>query len=159
VVVTEVVLPNGFADHFDPCHAQCWSLTPHRQGRKRSFLLLLLLLLLVALAGCSRELDTAGLPGVYRYEGDGVKQEITVSANGKYRNVLYLEDRLMWSDEEDWEYEQVSGKFGITFSKFRFGIPGHRPLSGYWFVEPERSSSGVKRLCFDPDLNRCFEAR
>jgi hypothetical protein len=119
----------------------------------------LLLVSVVAFAGCSRGFDRAELPGVYSFEVDGVKQEVTIEADGKYANVLYREGRLVWSDRGEWAYEEHNGKVGVTLGKFRFGIPGHSAVSGYWFVSPEKSFSGARRLCFDLDLDRCFEAR
>ena len=120
---------------------------------------LLLMLLLVGIAGCSRELDKAELPGVYSVESDSLKQVVTIRADGKYVNALYRDGKLAWSDQGGWAYEEQRGKTGVTFTKFRFGMPGHSADPGYWFVLPEKSLSGAKRLCFDPDLNRCFEAR
>ena len=119
----------------------------------------LLLFLLVAIAGCSRGVDKAELPGLYSVESDSLKQEVTIRADGKYVNAFYRDGKLAWSDQGDWAYEEQRGKTGITFTKFRFGMPGHSTEPGYWFVLPEKSVSGAKRLCFDPDLNRCFEAR
>jgi len=119
----------------------------------------LLLFLLVAAAGCSRDVDKADLPGRYSVESDSLKQEITIRVDGKYVNAFYRDGKLIWSDQGDWAHEEQKGKRGITFSGFRFGIPGHSAEPGYWFVLPEKSLWGAKRLCFDPDLNRCFEAR
>lgn len=119
---------------------------------------LFLMLLLVWIAGCSRELDKAELPGVYSVESDSLKQVVTIRADRKYVNALYLDGKLAWSDQGGWAFEEQKGKTGVTFTKFRFGMPGHSADPGYWFVLPEKSVSGAKRLCFDPDLNRCFEA-
>lgn len=118
-----------------------------------------LMLFMVAIAGCSRGFNKAELPGIYAFERDSLKQEITISADGKYLNTLYLDGKPAWSDQGGWVYEDLSGKTGATFTKFRFGVPGHAAVPGYWFVVPEKSVTGVRRLCFDPDLDRCFEAR
>lgn len=120
---------------------------------------LLRMLLLAGIAGCSRGLDQDELPGIYSVEGGRLKQEITILSGGKYVNSLYFDGKLAWSDQGDWAYEELKGKTGVTFTKFRFGMPGHPADPGYWFVLPETSFGGAKRLCFDPDLNRCFETR
>ena len=118
----------------------------------------LLLLLSVAMASCSRGVDKAELPGLYRAVSDSLKQEVTIRADGKYVNAFYRDGKLTWSDQGDWAYEDQKGKAGITFTSFRFGMPGLSAAPGYWFVFPEKSLTGTKRLCFDLDLNRCFEA-
>lgn len=118
-----------------------------------------LVLLAVMLAGCSRGLDKTELPGLYRFASDSLKQEVTVGADGTYVNTLYRDGKLVWLDQGDWAYEEQRGKTGVTFSKFRFGIPGHSTNPGYWFVVPEKAFTGAKKLCFDPDLDHCFETR
>jgi hypothetical protein len=120
-------------------------------GRRYAFLCVL------ALAGCTREVDKAELPGRYEFSVDNLKQQITISADGKYTNALYRDGTLSWSDQRTWDYEKVQGKFGVTFNEFRFGIPGYSSQPGYWFVVPEKTLTGVKELCFDPDnLYQCF---
>jgi hypothetical protein len=119
----------------------------------------LLFLLVLAIAGCTRGMDKAEVPGIYEFGIDNLKQQITIGADGKYSNAFYQGGALVWSDQGAWTYEEQKGKPGITFAKFRFGIPGHASEPGYWFVVPEKTLTGVKALCFDLDLDRCFRAR
>ena len=118
---------------------------------------LFLLLLLGTVAGCSRGVGKTELPDVYRFISGNLKQEVTINADGNYLNALYREGMLVWSDREGWAYDEQKGQSGITLTKFRFGIAGHSDVPGYWFVVPEKTLTGVKKLCFDPDLDQCFE--
>ncbi len=120
---------------------------------------LLLLLLFGMVSSCSCGVGKAELPDVYRFISGNLTQEITIGRDGKYLNAFYREGALVWSDRESWEYEEQEGQAGVTLSKFRFGIAGHSGVPGYWFVVPERTLAGVKKLCFDPDLNQCFSTR
>jgi hypothetical protein len=108
---------------------------------------------------CSRRISPADLPGVFTAQMGAVSQQISVRADGTYSNVLYRDGKIEWSDENRWASELHSGTAGITFTEFRFGVPGYNARKGYWFVEPEWSFFGVKKLCFDPDLDRCFEGK
>ncbi len=116
------------------------------------------LLFVLALAGCTRGVDKAELPGRYEFSIDNLKQQITINADGTYTNAVYRDGTLSWSDQQTWDYEKVRGEFGVTFNKFTFNIPGFSSGSGYWFVVPEKTLTGTKELCFDPDLYRCFKA-
>ena len=118
-----------------------------------------LMLLLGAVAGCSRGVGKTQLPDIYRFVSGNLKQEVTISPDGKYLNAFYREGSLVWSDREGWAYEEQKGESGITLAKFRFGIARHSDVPGYWFVVPEKTLTGVKKLCFDPDLDQCFDTR
>ena len=126
------------------------------------------ILLLTFIASCSRSLSDKEVVGVYEFRSDPWRQEVRVSPNGKYINALYRNNLLVWSDQGEWIYDEVGEERGITFNDFRFGMPdsykfdipeyaSHTHSKGYWFVVPEKSFAGTKRLCFDPDLDRCFE--
>ena len=117
----------------------------------------LLLLFALAVAGCSGVVDKAELPGQYEFSLDNMKQRLTIGADGKYANVFSRGGALVWSEQGVWTYEEADGRRGIMFGKFRFGIPEYSS-GGNWFVVPEKTLTGVKALCFDPDLNRCFRA-
>lgn len=119
----------------------------------------LLVLLLGTVASCSRGVGKTELPDIYRFASGNLKQEVTISPNGKYQNAFYREGTLVWLDRENWTYEDQKGQVGVTLTKFRFGIAGHSDVPGYWFVVPEKTLTGVKRLCFDPDLGKCFDTR
>jgi hypothetical protein len=118
---------------------------------------ILQLFLLSIIAGCSFSLGKNDLPSSYRFISGNLKQEISISANGNYSNVFYREGVVVWSDQSKWEYENHAGDFGVVFANFRFGFEERSDLIGYWFVVPEKNFTGVKKLCFDPDLNQCFE--
>jgi hypothetical protein len=119
---------------------------------------LLLMFVLLAVAGCSRGVDRAELPGRYEFSLDNMKQQVTISADGKYVNVLYRDNALVWSEQGVWTYYEAAGKHTeIILDKFKFGIPEYAS-GGSWFVVPEKTLTGVKALCFDPDLDRCFRA-
>lgn len=120
--------------------------------------LLLPLLMVLMLAGCARPLDRTEVPGTYEFAFDGLKQVVTVSSDAQYTNSLYENGVQAWSDRHEWTYEQQAGRYGITFSSFRFGVPGHSPQPGFWFVVPTRTLGGSKQLCFDADLGRCFRS-
>jgi len=119
----------------------------------------IMVLLAFLLGGCSRVVDEADLPGVYVFEGNKLRQQITLKKNGEYLNALYGGGVLSWTETGTWVYEQEGGKSGITFSKFKFGLKDTPDVPGYWFVVPEKTIAGRRQLCFDIDLNRCFEAR
>jgi hypothetical protein len=116
------------------------------------------LLLAFLLGGCSRGLDRADLPGVYVFDGSGLRQQITLNMNGEYLNALYADGALSWTETGKWIYEQQGSKSGVTFSNFRFGLKDTSDRPGLWFVVPEKTIAGQKQLCFDIDLNRCFRA-
>ena len=99
----------------------------------------------------------ADVAGTYRFEGSAEVQEISVESNGHYVNSYFRDGSLIWRDEGKWQRDEVGGEQGITFSKFRFGLPDQSARPGYWFVVPERVLFGNVRLCFDPDLGYCFE--
>ncbi|TAK40703.1 MAG: hypothetical protein EPO27_20575 [Betaproteobacteria bacterium] len=115
-----------------------------------------LLLFTLTVSGCARSVDQAELPGRYEFRLDSLAQQVTIAGDGKYTNAFYRSGELIWSDQGDWTYERE--KQGVTFAQFRFGIPGHSTQPGYWFVVPEKSLVGIKKLCFDPDLYYCFKA-
>lgn len=115
----------------------------------------LLLILVLAVGGCSRGVDRAELPGRYEFALDNIKQQVTIGADGKYANVLYRDSALVWSEQGVWTYEETDGHKGIMLGKFRFGITEYAS-GGSWFVVPEKTLTGVRSLCFDPDLDRCF---
>lgn len=117
----------------------------------------LVMLLAMVIVGCTRHLERDDIPGAYEFQFDNLKQRITVAADGKYTNALYQGEALMWSDEGVWTYEEKQK--GVTFAQFRFGVPGHSPRRGYWFVVPQNTLTGIKQLCFDPDLDRCFRSK
>ena len=123
----------------------------------------LFLLFALVVAGCSRGVGQPELPGQYEFSLDNMKQQVTVGADGKYSNAFYRDGILVWSEQGTWTYD-VEEK-GIGFAEFRFGIPEYSfnrdlgfavPERGLWFVVPEKTFTGVKKLCFDPDLDRCF---
>jgi hypothetical protein len=120
---------------------------------------ILLLFMFGTVAGCSRSLDRTELPDAYRFISGNLMQEITISPDGNYLNAFYREGLLVWSDREGWTPENQKGQLGITLAKFRFGIISHSDAPGYWFVVPEKTLTGIKRLCFDPDLDQCFVSR
>ena len=115
-----------------------------------------MLLLFLGVTGCSRSVGKAEMPGVYEFRIDNIRQQITVRSDGTYANVFYRGNVLVWSDHGAWTYEDHQGNEGILFAKFRFGIPEHSALRGFWFVVPGKTIAGDKELCFDPDLNQCF---
>ena len=130
----------------------------------------LFLLCALVVAGCSREVGQPELPGQYEFSLDNMKQQVTVGADGKYSNAFYRDGALVWSDQGIWVYEESAEKKGVAFAEFRFGIPEYSsnrtqglglvvPDRGLWFVVPERTLTGIKEICFDPDLDRCFLAR
>lgn len=120
----------------------------------------LLLIFVLAVAGCSRGVDRTELPGRYEFSLNNMKQQVTLSADGKYVNVLYHGDALVWSEQGTWTYYETVGKghTEIILAKFKFGISEYAS-GGSWFVIPEKTLMGVKRLCFDPDLDQCFDTR
>lgn len=137
----------------------------------------LVLLFALVLASCSRGVEQPELPERYEFSLDNMKQQITIGADGKYTNAFYRDGALVWSDQGKWTYEELSGEKRIAFAQFRFGIPEYSPArsgapeysempklpesSGrsFWFVVPEKTLAGIRELCFDPDLDRCFQAR
>lgn len=139
--------------------------------------LVLSLILILVLAGCSREVDQSELPGQYQFSLDNMRQQVTVSTEGKYVNAFYRDGALVWSDQGKWAYETSAGKKGVAFAEFRFGIPEYSPARldsheyseipklpdsssrSLWYVVPEKTITGTRELCFDPDLGRCFQAR
>lgn len=129
---------------------------------------LTVIFLVLLLSGCFRGVNKADLPGTYAFEENGLKQEITINANGRYSNTLFSNGAVIWSDAGGWVYETVAGETGITFGDFRsgvddtsvkFGLDKTFNLPGYWFVVPERTFFGHKQICFDKDANKCFQAR
>lgn len=136
----------------------------------------LVLLLALVLASCSRGVEQPELPGQYEFSLDNMKQQIMIYADGKYSNAFYRDGALVWSDQGRWTYEKLAGEKRIAFAQFKFGIPEYSPArfgdpeysempklsesSGrsFWFVAPEKTLTGIRELCFDPDLDRCFRA-
>lgn len=114
------------------------------------------LIFALLIAGCSRGVEQSEFQGRYGFSLEGMKQQVTVDAGGGYSNEFYLDGALVWSSQGRWTYEESVGKKGIAFAGFKFGVPEYASRPGLWFVVPERTFFGVKELCFDPDLNRCF---
>lgn len=115
--------------------------------------------LLIMTTGCSRVLSKDELVQSYQFSLDNSRQELRVKPDGKYVNVFYSQDKVVWSDQGDWTYDESSGQKGITLNRFRFGFPEYSLSErGFWFVVPEKSFIGTTLLCFDLDLNRCFES-
>ena len=118
----------------------------------------LFLLFALVIAGCSRGVGQSELPGQYEFSLDNMKQQVTVGTDGKYANTFYRNGALVWSDQGTWTYEESVGKKGVAFAQFRFGIPEYSSNRGLWFVVPEKTFIGVKELCFDSDMDRCFQS-
>jgi hypothetical protein len=112
----------------------------------------------LVVAGCSSGVEQSELPGQYEFFLGDMKQQVTVSADGKYSNAFYRGGARVWSDQGAWTVEESAGKKGIAFKEFRFGIPEYSSNRGLWFVVPEKTLTGVKELCFDSDLGRCFQS-
>lgn len=117
----------------------------------------LILISLLALGGCSSRVEPEELQGSYEFALDGLRQVVVISGGGRYTNTLYNEGAPVWSDQRLWMYE--GNRNGVTFTDFRFGIPGHSPLPALWFVVPRKRLNGAKELCFDADLGRCFSTK
>ena len=135
----------------------------------------LVFFLALMLVSCSRGVEQSELPGQYEFALDNVRQQVTIDAEGKYVNALYRDGVLVWSDQGKWTYEKSAGKNGIAFTEFRFGILEYSPTKlsspeysgmpklpdssgrGLWYVVPEKTLTGTRELCFDPDLDRCFQ--
>lgn len=116
-----------------------------------------LYLLLVPLVGaCARPLEKTEVLGTYEFVLGSVREVVVIGDDGKYTNSLYENGTLVWSDRGEWTYEQQPSDTGVTFTAFRFGIPGHSAQPGLWFVVPSKTLTGGKELCFDLDLGRCF---
>lgn len=116
-----------------------------------------LLLFSLAVAGCSRGMNQAELPGRYEFSYDTTKQHVTLGVDGTYTNTFYKDNRLVWSEKETWiYYKETKGYSAIRLEHFRFGLSEYTS-GGSWFAVPEKTLTGVKRLCFDPDLYRCFD--
>lgn len=105
--------------------------------------------------GCSREVKQSELPGQYVFSLGNARQQITISANGHYFNTFYRNRTLSWSDQGTWEYKDVLGEKGILLNRFKFGFKEYSS-DGTWFVVPEKTILGKRKLCFDSDLDRCF---
>jgi hypothetical protein len=104
----------------------------------------------------SRVLASAEIPGNYAFKLGTVEEKITLLADGIYTNALRVNDQLAWEDKGTWSHDKIGNQSGITFAKFRFGVQGYSSRPSYWFVTPEKTIMGKKKLCFDPDLDRCF---
>lgn len=113
----------------------------------------------LALAACSRSVNKGDLPGVYVAKEGAVTQELKLEPSGTYVNTLYVNGSVQWAETQSWTYEEQAGKAGAVLSNFRFGLKDTPSSAGYWFVEPERSVTGAIRLCYDPDLGRCFQMK
>jgi len=136
----------------------------------------LALLFALVLAGCSRSVEQSELTGQYEFSLENMKQQITIGADGKYTNAFYRDGALVWSDQGRWTYDKLAGKKGVAFAEFEFGIQEYSPAKlgnpeysgmprlpdsssrSLWYVVPEKTLTGVRELCFDPDLDRCFQA-
>jgi hypothetical protein len=115
-------------------------------------------LFLLFLSGCNHAVDKAHLPGAYSFKENGIEQKVEIDSDGEYVNSLFTNGVLSWSETGQWAYDTESNERGITFSKFRFGLPNTSTVQGFWFVVPTQPILGKRQLCFDVDLNRCFEA-
>jgi hypothetical protein len=104
----------------------------------------------IFLMNYSRAASGAEIPGEYFFALGNVSQAISVSGDGTYQSVVYVSGKKSWSDHGSWQQDNVGGKSGVTFAKFRFGIPGYSVRPGYWFVVPEMTIMGKGELCFDP---------
>jgi hypothetical protein len=118
-----------------------------------------ILLVLLTLVGCSDAVEKSQIPGVYEFALNDLRQTIEIAADGRYTNTFQKAGVTVWSDQQAWVYEAQGGKDGVTFTGFRFGIPGHPSAPGMWFVVPDKRFSGAKELCFNSDLGRCFRSR
>lgn len=118
---------------------------------------LVALMVLPFISACGDQGPVTNVAGSYHFERSSEVQEISVESSGHYVNSYFRDGSLVWRDEGKWQRDEVGGEQGITFSKFRFGLPDQSARPGYWFVVPERALFGNVRLCFDPDLGCCFE--
>lgn len=109
------------------------------------------------LASCSGGVSDSDLIGTYVAQQGDVRQEIVVQSGGRYSNTLYKSGNVEWREDERWVREVVANRSGVTFSRFRWGLPGYSFAQGYWFVSPEKNFLGRVKLCYDLDLGRCFD--
>ena len=125
-------------------------------------------LLFLVFLGCTQAVERREISGIYDFKLENIKQKVVIGEDGKYVNKFFRDDILVWADNGTWTYEKAGKQTGIALAEFRFalpeyslvkyGIPGNSSGRGLWFVVPEKTVSGMKQLCFDPDLDRCFRA-
>lgn len=113
----------------------------------------------LALVACSRSINKGDLPGFYVATEADITQELNLDSNGTYTNTLRINGLMQWTEKQSWTYEVYSGNVYVVFSRFRFGLKDTPSSSGYWLAEPVKSFSGNIRLCYDPDLGRCFQIK
>lgn len=116
-----------------------------------------ILMVLFALGGCSSRVEISELPDSYEFALDGLRQVVIIGGEGRYTNTLYKGGEPVWSYQQSWTYEDHNNR--VTLTGFRFGIPDHSASPGLWFVMPRKTIGGIKELCFDADLGRCFSAK
>jgi hypothetical protein len=115
-----------------------------------------LIILLLGLLGCVQDFNPSALSGIYHYAEGNIKQEIRIEPAGMYTNSLQQNGVEIWNEKNTWVLGKNHDRSRVIFSNFKFGIPLVTEVKGFWSVEPEKSLLGVKKLCFDNDLNRCF---
>lgn len=120
---------------------------------------------LLVLAGCSRHVQRAALPGDYVVAFGGERQTLQLRENGTYETVYYRGGKPAFRRDGRWSYQFVAnmgggkGEDAVTFEEFELGFSeyGRGEAPGFWVVVPEHTWRGDIAFCFDPDLNnRCF---
>ena len=116
----------------------------------------MVLFFICLMLGCTRGINQSELPGQYDFSLGNARQQITIRADGHYFNTFYRNGTLSWSDQGTWEYKNAGGEKGILLNRFKFGFQEYSS-GGTWFVVPEKTLLGKRKLCFDSDLDRCFD--
>ena len=112
---------------------------------------------ILILCGCS-DVEEGKIPGTYVSEYNGGADTLEVHLNGTYVHRFTVgRDHLL--DENTWRVENWKGELlAISFENFRFRTyDGRVKAPGVWHVNVETEwLSGKYKLCFDPDLHKCF---
>jgi hypothetical protein len=118
--------------------------------------------LCVAAVVCScSSVNEAEVSGSYAAEYEGGTDTLEIKPDRTYEHVIDATGRRTidygtWTIDT-WAREST----GISLEHFRFrNHDGTIKAPGIWHVEVERALlSGNYRLCFDPDLYKCFAKR
>ena len=102
------------------------------------------LAVILVFTGCSWEVDKSDLPGIYEFEENGVKQQVTMMANGEYTNALYVKDTLSWTDTGNWNYEEHAGEIGVCIFKIQIWDKGYSPWARLLVCCAEKDCNGAK---------------